>query len=78
VAEIPGESGYRDGQVSPHSAAPMPLCASSNPKPRVAALSYSLIESAKLAGAEPRAYLSEAARRALRNPGTVTLARDFK
>ena len=36
---------------------------------RVAALFYSLIESAKLAGVEPRAYLGEAARRAIRNPG---------
>jgi hypothetical protein len=42
------------------------------------ALFYSLIESAKLCGVEPRAYLSEAARRAIRNPGTVTLPRDFK
>ena len=45
---------------------------------RVAALLYSLIESAKLAGVEPRAYLGEAARRAIRNPGIATLARDFK
>jgi hypothetical protein len=45
---------------------------------RVAALFYSLIESAKLAGVEPRAYLGQAARRAIRNPGTVTLARDLK
>jgi transposase len=45
---------------------------------RVAALFYSLIESAKLCGVEPRAYLGEAARRAIRNPGTVTLARDLK
>jgi hypothetical protein len=45
---------------------------------RVAALLYSLIESAKLAGVEPRANLAEAARRAIRNPGTVTLPRDFK
>ena len=43
-----------------------------------ATLFHSLIESAKLAGVEPRAYLGEAARRAIRNPGTVTLARDFK
>jgi hypothetical protein len=46
-------------------------------------LLYSLIESAKLAGVEPRAYLDrayldEAARRAIRNPGTVTLAPAFK
>jgi len=45
---------------------------------RVAALFYSLIESAKLAGVEPRTYLSEAARRAVRNPRAVTLPRDFK
>jgi transposase len=45
---------------------------------RVAALFYSLIESAKLCGVEPRAYLGEAARRAIRNLGTVTLARDLK
>ncbi|MHC4611667.1 MAG: transposase domain-containing protein [Planctomycetota bacterium] len=45
---------------------------------RVAALLYSLMESAKLAGVEPRAYLGEAARQAIRNPGAVTLARDFK
>jgi hypothetical protein len=44
----------------------------------VAALLYSLMESAKLAGVEPRAYLGEAARQAIRNPGAVTLARDFK
>jgi hypothetical protein len=41
-------------------------------------LFYSLIESTKLAGVEPRAYFGQAARRAIRNPGTVTLARDFK
>jgi hypothetical protein len=45
---------------------------------RVAALFYSLIESAKLTGVEPRAYLGEAARQAIRCPGAVTLARDFK
>ena len=44
----------------------------------VAALFYSLIESAKLRGVEPRAYLREATLRAVRNPGTVTLARDIK
>jgi transposase len=41
---------------------------------RVAALLYSLIESARLVGVEPRAYLKEAAVRAIRNPGTITLA----
>jgi transposase len=45
---------------------------------RVAALFYSLIESAKLVGVEPRAYLGEASRRAIRNAGTVTLPRDLK
>jgi hypothetical protein len=44
----------------------------------VVTVSYSLIESAKLAGVEPRAYLGQAARRAIRNPGTVTLARELK
>jgi hypothetical protein len=45
---------------------------------RVAALFYSLIESAKLAGVEPRGYLREANLRAVGNPGAVTLARDLK
>ena len=44
----------------------------------VAALFYSLIESAKLCGVGPGAYLREATLRAARNPGTATLARDFK
>ena len=39
----------------------------------VAALFYSLIESAKLAGVEPKAYLLQAVRAALTDPGTVTL-----
>ena len=39
----------------------------------VAALFYSLIESAKLCGVEPKAYLLHATYNALRNPGTVTL-----
>jgi transposase len=42
---------------------------------RVAAVFYSLLESAKLAGLEPAAYLAEATRRAIANPGTVTLPR---
>ena len=46
--------------------------------PRVAALFYSLIASAKLCGVEPRACLREATLRAARKPGTVTLARDLK
>jgi len=45
---------------------------------RAAALLYSLIESAKLCGVNPRAYLREATLRAVRNPGTATLVRDFK
>jgi transposase len=40
---------------------------------QVAALFYSLIESAKLCGVEPKAYLLAATRAALANPGTVTL-----
>jgi len=44
---------------------------------RVAALFYTLIESAKLAGVEPAAYLAEATRRAIANPGTVTLPKDL-
>jgi transposase len=39
----------------------------------VAALFYSLIESAKLCGVEPKAYLLQAVRAALAAPGTVTL-----
>jgi transposase len=39
----------------------------------VAAIFYSLIESAKLAGLEPAAYLNELTRRSLRNRGTVYL-----
>lgn len=39
----------------------------------VAALFYSLVESAKLCGVEPKAYLLQATRAALENPGTVTL-----
>jgi hypothetical protein len=44
----------------------------------VAALFYSLIESAKLCWVEPRAFLSEAACRAIRKAGTVTQSRDLK
>lgn len=43
----------------------------------VAAIFYSLFESAKLAGVDPRAYVLEAARRAYRKPGTVTLPVDL-
>ena len=44
---------------------------------RVAASFYSLIESAKMVGVEPAAYLHEATHRALHRPGTVTLPIDF-
>ena len=43
----------------------------------VAALFYSLIESAKLCGVEPKAYLLHATTAALRHPGTVTLPHDL-
>jgi transposase len=39
----------------------------------VAAIFYTLLESAKLAGVNPREYLREAAIRAIKNPGTATL-----
>jgi transposase len=39
----------------------------------VAALFYSLLESAKLRGVEPKTYLLRATTAALQNPGTVTL-----
>jgi transposase len=45
---------------------------------RVAALCYSLLESAKLAGVEPAAYLAEATRRAITTPGTVTLPHELQ
>lgn len=44
---------------------------------RVAALFYSLIESAKLVAVEPAAYLAETTRRAIATPGTVTLPADL-
>lgn len=43
----------------------------------VAALFYTLFESAKLAGVDPHAYVLEAAKRAIRKPGTVTLPSDL-
>jgi len=43
----------------------------------VAALFYSLIESAKLCGVEPKAYLLVAPRAALENPGTATLPHEL-
>ncbi len=39
----------------------------------VAALFYSLIETAKLCGVEPKSYLLRATSRALEHPGAVTL-----
>ena len=48
------------------------------PRTPLAAVFWSLGESARLAGVEFGAYLSEAARRAIRNPWTVTLAHDLK
>jgi transposase len=45
---------------------------------RVAALFYSQIESAKLCGVEPRAYLREATLRAVRSAGMATRDRDLK
>jgi transposase len=44
---------------------------------QVAALFYSLLESAKLIGVDPAAYLAEATRRAIATPGTVTLPTDL-
>jgi len=43
----------------------------------VAAIYYSLVESAKLTGINPVTYLEEAARRAIANPGTATLPHDL-
>ena len=43
----------------------------------VAALFYSLLESARLAGVDPAAYLAEATRHAIADPGTVTLPHDL-
>jgi transposase len=43
----------------------------------VAALCYSMIESARVAGVDPGMYLRQAARRAIANPGTVTLPHDL-
>jgi len=44
----------------------------------VAALFYTLFESAKLSGVEPMAYVSAAARQALRDPAAVLLPSDFR
>jgi transposase len=44
---------------------------------RVAALFYSLLETAKLCDLEPRDYLAQAARRAIADPGSVLLPHDL-
>jgi hypothetical protein len=43
----------------------------------VQAIPCSVIESAKLAGLEPSAYIRDATRRAIEAPGTVTLPADL-
>jgi transposase len=43
----------------------------------VAALFYTLFETAKLSGVNPQAFVLEAAKRAIRKPGTVTLPADL-
>ena len=43
----------------------------------VTAIFYTLFESAKLCGVEPKRYVLEAALRAIRNPGTATLPQDL-
>ena len=43
----------------------------------VAALFYTMMETAKLSGVDARAYLREAATRAIKNPGTITLPADL-
>ena len=44
----------------------------------VAAIMYTLFESAKLCGIEPKAYVATVARAAIANPGTVTLPMQFR
>ena len=72
---------FTDAERAPPTYPP-PVPGSPEPVPirqdAPAALLYSLIQSAKLCKVEPRAYLREATLRAVRNPGTVTLARDLK
>ena len=43
----------------------------------VAAVFYTLFETAKLSQVEPRAYVTQAARRAVATPGAVTLPSDL-
>jgi transposase len=45
---------------------------------QMAAILYTLVETAKVSGVDPIAYLVEAATRAKRSPGTVLLPSDFK
>ena len=45
---------------------------------QMAALLYTLVETAKVSGVDPIAYLIEAATRARRTPGAVLLPADFK
>jgi len=44
----------------------------------VAAIFYTLLESAKLSGVEPKAYLQAVIDRALANPREVLMPADFK
>jgi transposase len=44
----------------------------------MAAILYTLVETAKASGLDPIAYLVEAATRARRTPGAVLLPADFK
>ena len=43
----------------------------------VAALFYTLFETAKLSGVAPRAYVAQAALRAINQPGAITLPSDL-
>jgi transposase len=43
----------------------------------VAAILYSLLETAQLIGVEPKAYLSEATRRAIQHPDGIFLPHDL-
>jgi transposase len=43
----------------------------------VAAILYSLLETAQLVGVEPKAYLTEATRRVITHPGTILLPHDL-
>jgi transposase len=43
----------------------------------VAAILYSLLETAQLVGVEPKAYLTEATRRVIMHPGTILLPHDL-